>query len=76
MVDIKYNIGDRVKTKIHYLNDKRTEVEAIIRGIELEDDTDNVIYKIWFEPSEFNKRQGSTSCRGYVSQDDILGLSK
>ena len=25
----KYNIGDKVKTKIHYQNDKRKEVEAI-----------------------------------------------
>lgn len=32
----KYNIGDKVKTKIHYQNDKRKEVEAIIVGVELE----------------------------------------
>lgn len=31
----KYNIGDKVKTKIHYQNDKRKEVEAIVLGIEL-----------------------------------------
>lgn len=70
-----YSIGDRVKTKIHYQNDSRTEVEAVIRGIELEDKTDNVRYKIGFEPDEFHKKQGSTGCcSGYVDQDDILGL--
>lgn len=74
MVEIKYNIGDKVKTKIYYQNDSRTEVEAIIRGIELEDETDNVKCKIWFEPDEFSKNQGCTGCSGYVNQDDILGL--
>lgn len=35
----KYNVGDRVKTKIHYQNDKRKVVEAIIIGVELENET-------------------------------------
>ena len=43
----KYNVGDRVKTKIHYQNDKRKVVEAIIIGVELENET-NIKYKIEF----------------------------
>lgn len=74
MVEIKYNIGDRIRTRIHYQNDRRKEVEAIIRGVELEDDTDNIKYKIWFEPEESHKKFGSTGCRGYINQDDIIGL--
>ena len=69
----KFNIGDKVRTKIHYQNDSRTEVEAIIRGVELEDDTDNVRYKIHFEPEEFDKGV-CTGCTGYVNQDDIIEL--
>ena len=70
----KYNLGDKVRTKIHYENDKRTEVDAIIRGMEIIDETDNIKYKIWFEPEESSKKQGWTGCIGYVDQDDILGL--
>lgn len=70
----KYNIGDKVKTKIHYLNDKRKEVEAIILSVELENKTNNVKYKIKFEPGEFDKEQGCTGCEGYVNQDDIIQL--
>ena len=29
----KYNLGDKVKTKIYYDNDKRKEVDAKPRGI-------------------------------------------
>lgn len=25
-----YNIGDQIKTKIHYINDPRSEVQAIL----------------------------------------------
>lgn len=74
MTNIKYNIGDKVRTKISYKNDSRTEVEAIIRGIELENETDKVKYKIWFEPDKFHKKQGSTGCCGYINQDDIIEL--
>ena len=31
----KYNLSDKVRTKIHYENDNREEVDAFIRGIEL-----------------------------------------
>ena len=68
----KYNLGDKVRTKIHYDNDKRKEVDAIIRGMEIIDETDNIKYKIWFEPEESSKKQGCTGCIGYVDQDDIL----
>lgn len=29
----KYNLSDKVRTKIHYENDNREEVDAFIRGI-------------------------------------------
>ena len=51
----KYNIGDKVKTKIHYQNDKRKEVEAIVLGIELGNET-NIKYRIEFEPEEPDKK--------------------
>lgn len=70
----KYNIGDKVKTKIHYQNDKRKEVEAIIISVEFENKTNNVKYKIEFEPEELDKEQGCTGCEGYVNQDDIIQL--
>lgn len=71
---VLYNIGDKVRTKIHYLNDKRTEVEAIIRGVELDDKTNIIRYKIRFEPEEFSKKQGCTGCHGYVDQNDIISI--
>lgn len=52
----KYNLCDKVRTKIHYENDNRKEVDAFIRGIELVDGTDEIRYKIWFEPEEFHKK--------------------
>ena len=56
----KYNIGDKVKTKIHYQNDKRKEVEAIVLGIKLENA--NIKYKIEFEPEKLDKELGCTGC--------------
>ena len=38
----KYNLCDKVRTKIHYENDNRKEVDAFIRGIELVDGTDEI----------------------------------
>ena len=69
----KYNAGDRVKTKIHYQNDKRKVVEAIIIGVELENET-NIKYKIEFEPEELYKKQGCTGCEGYIDESDIIEL--
>ena len=69
----KYNVGDRVKTKIHYQNDKRKVVEAIIIGVELENET-NIKYKIEFEPEELDKKQGCKGCEGYIDESDIIEL--
>ena len=71
-----YNIGDSVRTKINFANDKRDEVVAIIRGIELQDQSNNIIYKIWFEADEYSKEQGSTGAIGYITQDDIIEVIK
>lgn len=70
----KYTIGDRVKTKIHYQNDRRNEVEATILSVELK--SDEVKYKIHFEPEELDKEQGCTGCEGYISENDIIELCK
>lgn len=70
----KYNLCDKVRTKIHYENDNRKEVDAFIRGIELVDETDEIRYKIWFESDKFDKKLDSTGCIGYISQEDIIGL--
>lgn len=70
----KYNLNDKVRTKIHYKNDNREEVDAFICGIELVDGTDEIRYKIWFEPEKFDEKLGSTGCIGYISQEDIIGL--
>lgn len=70
----KYNLCDKVRTKIHYENDNRKEVDAFIRGIELVDETDEIRYKIWFKSDKFDKKLGCTGCIGYISQEDIIGL--
>lgn len=68
----KYNIGDNIRAKIHYQNDKRKEVEATILSVKLE--TDNVLYKINFKPEEEDKKQGCTRCESWIDQDDIIEL--
>ena len=68
----KYNVGDKVRAKINYLNDRRKEVEAAILGVELERGTDKVKYKIHFEPEYWEKEQGCTGCEGYINEDDII----
>lgn len=70
----RYNLCDKIRTKIHYENDNRKEVDAFIRGMELVDETDEIRYKVWFEPEEFHKKLGSTGCIAYISQEDIIGL--
>ena len=70
----KYNLCDKVRTKIHYENDNRKEVDAFIRGIELVDETDEIRYKIWLESDKFDKKLGCAGCIGYISQEDIIGL--
>lgn len=66
----KYNIGDKIKTRIHYKNDPRTEIDATIIGIELENN--NIKYKIKFDATPAKVRLGCTECEGYVAEDDII----
>lgn len=70
----KYNIGDKVRTKIHYTNDTRKEVEAVIHGVEL--DGNIIKYKIYFNANEYDKEFGCTGCKGYVREEDILELCR
>lgn len=65
----KYIIGDKVKTKIHFNNDPRTTVEAIICGIELINTNNTIRYKIKLS----DDCNGGTST-GYVYEDDIIEL--
>lgn len=66
----KYNVGDRVRARIHYRNDSRKEVEATIVSVEM--NSDNVKYKINFEPEEYDREHGCTGCEGYINQNDII----
>lgn len=66
----KYNVGDRIRTRIHYQNDSRKEVEATIVSVEL--NSDNVKYRINFEPEEYDKEHGCTGYEGYIDQNDII----
>lgn len=70
----KYNIYDKVRVKISYKNDKRKEVNAIIRGITIDDSTDEINYKILFELDEAGKGQGGTDCIGYIKEKNIIKL--
>ena len=66
----KYNIGKKVKTRIHFQNDRRKTVEAVIVGIDLEND--KIKYKIKFEATPIDKMCGCTGCEGYVDESDII----
>lgn len=68
----KYNIGDRVKVKINYKNDTREEIEAIVLGAEFVYEINSIRYKIEFEPTKSEKKQGCTKCSGYVLESDIV----
>lgn len=68
----KYNISDRVKVKINYKNDTREEIEAIILGAEFVYEINSIRYKIEFEPTKSEKKQGCTKCSGYVLESDIV----
>lgn len=69
----KYNIGDKVKTKIRFTNGEIIEVEEAIITQIINDILDNIIYKVCFEADENDIRLGCCTSR-YVSQDDIIGL--
>lgn len=70
----KYNVGDKVRVKTNYKNDKRREVEATITGVELEVNSDKVKYKIHIESDELEKKQGCFGYGGYVDEDNIIEL--
>ena len=68
----KYSIGDKIRARIHYQNDRRTEVEATILSIELDSRNDNAKYKIKFAPEDPAVELGCTGCEGYINQEDII----
>lgn len=67
----KYHLGDWVRTKIHFINDKRTEVNAIITGVFL-NTPGGIDYKISFGPDKQRDESMCTGCEGYVSENDII----
>lgn len=69
---VKCDIGTKVRCKIHYMNDPRSEVDAVICGIEIDGEKNRIKYKINMEPTEEEKEMGCTGSTGYVDQDDIL----
>ena len=75
----KYDIKDKVRTKIHYMNDTRTEVNAIIRGIDISDYGKNIKYEIAFTSNKKSSKEIRTNaldCTGYVEENDIIEVLK
>lgn len=70
----KYNIHDRILTRINYINDRREQVEAIIIGIDYNEESKSIRYKIKFEPSDILRKQGCMGSEGYVNEKDIIKL--
>ncbi len=73
---VKCDIGTKVRTKIHYMNDPRSEVDAVICGIEIDGEKNTIKYKIHIEPTKDDMEMGCTGRIGYVDQDDIICLYK
>ena len=71
---VKYDISTKVKAKIHYMNDRKREVEAVICGIEIDGENNTIKYKIHMEPTEGEKKMGCTGTTTYINQDDVLSL--
>lgn len=71
---VKYDIGTKVRTRIHFINDSRNKVEAVICGIVIDGESNKIEYKIHMEPTKFHKYMGSMGSTGYVDQEDILNL--
>lgn len=69
---VKYDVGTKVRSRIHYMNDPRREVDAVICGIEIDGEKNKIKYKIDIPPTEEDKKMGCTGSTGYVDQDDIL----
>lgn len=72
--NIKYDVGNKVRAKVNYINDSRKEVEGIIRGIEIDGENNSIKYKLLIEPTDLDRKMGCTGSIGYVWQEDILCL--
>lgn len=69
---VKYDIGTKVRARIHYMNDPRNEVDAVICGIEIDGEENKIKYKINIPPTEEDKEMGCTGSIGYVDQNDVI----
>ena len=65
-----YNIGDQIKTKIHYINDPRSEVQATIIGISIDKDNDKEDVRYLIEFANLNDEIPSNE--GYIKEKDII----
>lgn len=70
----KYNIGDTVKANIKFKNDARENVDAVILGAMIVEETNDIRYKIRFAPEDKDVKMGCESCTGFIMEQDILGL--
>lgn len=70
--EVKYDVGIKVRAKIHYMNDPRDEVDAVVCGIKIDGEKNKIKYKIHMEPTKEDREMGCTGSEGYVDQDDIL----
>lgn len=71
---VKYDIGTRVRAKIHCMNDPRSEVDAVICEIVVDGKKNRIMYKIDVQPTEEDKKMGNTGGTVYIDQNDILNL--
>ena len=71
---VKYDIGNKVRAKVNYINDSLKEVNGVVRVIEIDGENNIIRYQLHIEPAEFDKKMGCTGSIGYVDQDDILEL--
>ena len=72
--NVKYDIGNKVRAKVNYMNGSRKEVDDVIRGIEIDGEENSIKYKLLIDPTDFDRKMGSTGSIGYVGQEDILEL--
>ena len=67
----KFNIGDKIRTHINYSNDRRKEIDAIIKDV-IKNFNDQIQYEIDFEPDDIDIENGCLVCTGYINELNII----
>lgn len=70
----KYGVGDKIKTRIHYRNDSRTEVDAVI--IDIMPEKDKVDYKIEFDGTPMEKLMDASGAKAILTKMTLLAESR